>query len=225
MLRLCVGARTRIHTRVYNDTTKAVPHVSHYDFSALLLIKMQIYRDGGASGRASERARERSGGKTDYVWGRHDKHRNMINSTQPHPGTPTRHRRYRARPSARCFPPPPLPSRCLSCSIATPLNRRISFFPTDITAARRPSFLLPFSSSCVRCDLFDQFPPWTTTTAAAAAAAFSICLLAFPSRFPLSLFFSFSFSFPSPCQHEVYFSQCKYAEDDNETRGNRVRHY
>lgn len=35
--------------------------------------------------------RERSGGKTDYVWGRHDKHRNMINSTQPHPG-PSAHR-------------------------------------------------------------------------------------------------------------------------------------
>lgn len=36
--------------------------------------------------------RERSGGKTDYVWGRHDKHRNMINSTQPHPGVPRRQR-------------------------------------------------------------------------------------------------------------------------------------
>lgn len=35
--------------------------------------------------------RERSGGKTDYVWGRHDKHRNMINSTQPHP-EPSAHR-------------------------------------------------------------------------------------------------------------------------------------
>lgn len=35
--------------------------------------------------------RERSGGKTDYVWGRHDKHRNMINSTQPHPD-PSAHR-------------------------------------------------------------------------------------------------------------------------------------
>jgi hypothetical protein len=103
---------------VYNDTTKAAPHVSHYDFSALLLIKMQIYRGGGASERASEQEREResererereiSGGKTDYVWGRHDKHRNMINSTQPHPGTPT----------------PPLPPRPprhpLFCLAATP---------------------------------------------------------------------------------------------------------
>jgi len=44
---------------VYNDTTKAAPHVSHYDFSALLLIKMQIYRGGGASERASEQERER----------------------------------------------------------------------------------------------------------------------------------------------------------------------
>lgn len=33
---------------VYNDATKAAPHVSHYDFSALLLIKMQIYRGRGA---------------------------------------------------------------------------------------------------------------------------------------------------------------------------------
>lgn len=40
-----------VHVRVYNDATKAVaapPHVSHYDFSALLLIKMQIYRGRGA---------------------------------------------------------------------------------------------------------------------------------------------------------------------------------
>lgn len=39
-----------VHVRMYNGATKAVaaPHVSHYDFSALLLIKMQIYRGRGA---------------------------------------------------------------------------------------------------------------------------------------------------------------------------------
>lgn len=39
-----------VRVRTYNDATKAVaaPHVSHYDFSALLLIKMQIYRGRGA---------------------------------------------------------------------------------------------------------------------------------------------------------------------------------
>lgn len=97
---VCASGRARTRTRagVYNDTAKAAPHVSHYDFSALLLIKMQIYRGGGAS------ERERSGGKTDYVWGRHDKHRNMINSTQPHPGTPT------PPPSPRPPAVPPLSS-------------------------------------------------------------------------------------------------------------------
>lgn len=54
----CASQRTRAYTHkragVYNDTAKAAPHVSHYDFSALLLIKMQIYRGGGASERASE---------------------------------------------------------------------------------------------------------------------------------------------------------------------------
>ena len=62
-----------------NNDEKAAPHVPHYDFNALLLIKMQIYL-----ARAPQRS-EKSGGKTDYVWGCHDKHRNMINSTQPHP--------------------------------------------------------------------------------------------------------------------------------------------
>lgn len=123
---VCASGRARTRTRagVYNDTAKAAPHVSHYDFSALLLIKMQIYRGGGAS------ERERSGGKTDYVWGRHDKHRNMINSTQPHPGTPT------PPPSPRppVVPPlSPLPVLLLPSSLSWPcrhpLTRRISFFP------------------------------------------------------------------------------------------------
>lgn len=108
------NARTRIRAGVYNDTVKAAPHVSHYDFSALLLIKMQIYRDGGAS------ERERSGGKTDYVWGRHDKHRNMINSTQPHPGTPT------PPPSPR---PPVFPS-CPCPALSPPLNSPYLLLPS-----------------------------------------------------------------------------------------------
>lgn len=71
--------------------------------------------------------RERSGGKTDYVWGRHDKHRNMINSTQPHPGAP---------------PSPPLPYRhpliqprepslllCELCSATSATSFRSARFP------------------------------------------------------------------------------------------------
>lgn len=126
---VCASGRARTRTRadVYNDTAKAAPHVSHYDFSALLLIKMQIYRGGGAS------ERERSGGKTDYVWGRHDKHRNMINSTQPHPGTPT------PPPSPR---PPAVPSPFIPVLPSRhPLTRRISFFP--------PSNFPDLSSPCV----------------------------------------------------------------------------
>lgn len=56
-------------------------HRRHYDFNALLLIKMQIYIETG--GRRDETRRVSSEGKTDYVWGAHDKHRNMINSGQP----------------------------------------------------------------------------------------------------------------------------------------------
>lgn len=151
-----VWRRTRAYThtreRVYNDTAKAAPHVSHYDFSALLLIKMQIYRGGGAS------ERERSGGKTDYVWGRHDKHRNMINSTQPHPGTPT------PPPSPR---PPAAVRPCPALS--PPLTCRISFFPSRPTS---PTF------RHTPRDLSDQFPRTTRT-------GFPLHLpLAFLPRFP-----------------------------------------
>jgi len=58
----CALTDARVHAHgadVYNDTAKAAPHVSHYDFSALLLIKMQIYRGGGASEQEGKRERER----------------------------------------------------------------------------------------------------------------------------------------------------------------------
>lgn len=54
-----IHVRTRALADVYNDTVKAAPHVSHYDFSALLLIKMQIYRGGRAKARERERESER----------------------------------------------------------------------------------------------------------------------------------------------------------------------
>lgn len=136
-------ARIRIHAGVYNDTAKAAPHVSHYDFSALLLIKMQIYRGGGAS------ERERSGGKTDYVWGRHDKHRNMINSTQPHPGTPT------PPPSPRPPAVPLTPSFHL-CPALTPLD--LPYLLLLFVQLPRPDLSSPPR------DLSDQFLQTTRTT-------------------------------------------------------------
>lgn len=140
---------------VYNDTVKAAPHVSHYDFSALLLIKMQIYRDGGAS------ERERSGGKTDYVWGRYDKHRNMINSTQPHPGTPT------PPPSPRppAVRPPPYPC------------------PASLPPLNSPYLLLP-SVQLPRPDLLSPCVTSSASFHGTTRTAFPLCpLLAFPPRF------------------------------------------
>lgn len=147
---VCASGRARTRTRagVYNDTAKAAPHVSHYDFSALLLIKMQIYRGGGAS------ERERSGGKTDYVWGRHDKHRNMINSTQPHPGTPTPPPSPRPPVVPLLFPTPPHPALISVLPRRHPLTRRISFFPPSnfpVPTFRHPTWpLRPVSTDETR---------------------------------------------------------------------------
>lgn len=51
-----------VYIYVYNNMKKAAPHVPHYDFSALLLIKMQIYRAREARDR--EVRRITSGGAT-----------------------------------------------------------------------------------------------------------------------------------------------------------------
>lgn len=97
--------------------------------------------------------RERSGGKTDYVWGRHDKHRNMINSTQPHP-EPSAHRlpsiasTLRFNPCRDHLPNLPVsPFRSLAAakrSVPSPLSyRRQSFWKKRKKERKSADTLLP----------------------------------------------------------------------------------
>lgn len=97
--------------------------------------------------------RERSGGKTDYVWGRHDKHRNMINSTQPHPGVPCRQRTV-ALYHHPLIQPRALPARHNARPVYA--SRRPPFATATYFRSRRPPChgVHPFSTnrSSLVCD-------------------------------------------------------------------------